>query len=143
MQRYSSLLGGLGAVAVVFALVSFVIQLISGGGLLLQRDLAFSAANLVVGLALLAVSFSSNVERIRERLRSGEARRAGKYGTSAVLATVLGIALLAMLAFLSTRYSQRWDWTEAKSHSLTDQTKKVLAGLGQPVKVTALFAICL
>jgi len=140
MQRYSSLLGGLGAVAVVFALVSFVIQLISGGGLLLQRDLAFSAANLVVGLALLAVSFSSNVERIRERLRSGEARRAGKYGTSAVLATVLGIVLLSMLAFLSTRYHKSWDWTEAKSHSLTDQSKKVLQGLDQEVKVTALFA---
>jgi ABC-type uncharacterized transport system involved in gliding motility auxiliary subunit len=140
MRRYASLLGGLGAVAVVFALVSFVIQLLSGGGLLLQRDLAFSLANLAVGLVLLAVSLGGNLEQIRERMQSGEARRAGKYGTSAVLATVLGIALLGMLAFLSTRYSQRWDWTEAKSHSLTDQTKKVLAGLDQPVKVTALFA---
>ena len=140
MKRYASLLGGLGAVAVVFALVSFVIQLLSGGGLLLQRDLAFSVANLAVGLALLAVSLGGNLEQIRERMKSGEARRAGKYGTSAVLATVLGIALLGMLAFLSTRYHQRWDWTEAKSHSLTDQTKKVLAGLDQPVKVTALFA---
>lgn len=140
MRRYASLLGGLGAVAVVFALVSFVIQLLSGGGLLLQRDLAFSVANLAVGLALLAVSLGGNLEQIRERMQSGEARRAGKYGTSAVLATVLGIALLGMLAFLSTRYAQRWDWTEAKSHSLTDQTKKVLAGLKEPVHVTALYA---
>ena len=140
MQRYASLLGGLGAVAVVFALVSFLIQLFSGGGVLLQQDLAFSVANLLVGLVLLAVSLGSNLEQIRERMRSGEARRAGKYGTSAVLSTVLGIALLALLAFLSTRYHERWDWTEAKSHSLTDQTKKVLEGLDQPVKVTALFA---
>jgi ABC-type uncharacterized transport system involved in gliding motility auxiliary subunit len=140
MQRYASLLGGLGAVAVVFALVSFVIQLASGGGLLLQRDLAFSVANLVVGLGLLAVSLGSNLEQIRERMRSGEARRAGKYGTSAVLGTALGIALLALLAFLSTRYHHRWDWTEAKTHSLTDQTVKVLQGLDEPVTVTALFA---
>jgi ABC-type uncharacterized transport system involved in gliding motility auxiliary subunit len=140
MARYASLLGGLGAVAVLFALVSFVIQLASGGGLLLQRDLAFSVANLVVGLALLAVALGSNLERIRERLRSGEARRASTYGTSAVLGTVLGLALLVLLAFLSTRYTQRWDWTEAKTHSLTDQTQKVLLGLEQPVKVTALYA---
>jgi ABC-type uncharacterized transport system involved in gliding motility auxiliary subunit len=140
VQRYASLLGGLGAVAVVFAVVSFVIQLLSGGGLLLQRDLAFSVANLVVGLVLIAVSFGTNLERIRERMQSGEARRAGKYGTSAILGTALGIALLALLAFLGARYHKSWDWTEAKSHSLTDQTKKVLAGLDQPVKVTALFA---
>lgn len=140
MQRYASLLGGLGAVAVLFALVSFLIQLLSGGGLLLQRDLAFSVANLVVGLALLAVALGSNLDRIRERMQSGEARRAGKYGTSAVVATALGIALLAMLAFLSTRYHKSWDWTEAKTHSLTDQSLKVLEGLEQNVKVTALFA---
>jgi len=140
MQRYAALLGGLGAVAVLFALLSFLIQLLSGGGLLLQRDLAFSFANLVLGLALLAIALGTNLERIRERMRTGEARRAGKYGTSAILSTVLGIALLVLLAFLSTRYHHRWDWTEAKSHSLTDQTTKVLAGLEQPVKVTALFA---
>jgi ABC-type uncharacterized transport system involved in gliding motility auxiliary subunit len=140
MQRYAALLGGLGAVAVLFALLSFVIQLLSGGGLLLQRDLAFSFANLVVGLGLLAVALWTSLERIRERMRTGEARRAGKYGTSAILSTALGIALLVLLAFLSTRYHHRWDWTEAKSHSLTDQTQKVLAGLDEPVQVTALFA---
>jgi ABC-type uncharacterized transport system involved in gliding motility auxiliary subunit len=140
VAKYAALLGGLGAVAVLFALLSFLIQLLSGGGLLLQRDLAFSFANLVLGLALLAISLGTNLERIRERMRTGEARRAGKYGTSAILSTVLGIALLVLLAFLSTRYHHRWDWTEAKSHSLTDQTSKVLAGLTEPVKVTALFA---
>jgi ABC-type uncharacterized transport system involved in gliding motility auxiliary subunit len=140
MARFASLLGGIGAVAVLFALVSFLIQLASGGGLLLQRDLAFSLANLVLGLALLGVALFSNLDRIRERLRSGEARRASTYGTSAILGTALGLALLVLLAFLSTRYTQRWDWTEAKTHSLTDQTHKVLEGLAQPVKVTALYA---
>jgi ABC-type uncharacterized transport system involved in gliding motility auxiliary subunit len=140
MQRYATLLGGLGAVAVVFALISFVIQLLSGGGLLLEQELAFSAANLVIGGVLLAIALGSNLERIRERMRTGEAKRAGRYGTSAILSTVLGIALLVMLAFLSTRYHHRWDWTEAKSHSLTDQTVKVLGGLEEPVRVTALYA---
>ncbi|MGH7286935.1 MAG: GldG family protein [Myxococcota bacterium] len=140
MQRYAGLLGGLGAVAVLFALLSFMIQLFAGGGVLLQQDLYFSAANLVLGLALLAVSLGTNLEQIRERMHTGEARRAGKYGTSAILSTLLGIGLLALLAFLSTRYHHRWDWTEAKTHSLTDQTLSTLAGLDQDVKVTAVFA---
>jgi ABC-type uncharacterized transport system involved in gliding motility auxiliary subunit len=140
MQRFSSLLGGLGAVAVSFALISFLVQLLSGGGALFERELAFSLANLVVGLGLLAAYGGTSVDRIRERLKSGEARRAGKYGTSAVLSTILGIVLLGLLAFLSTRYYHRFDWTEAKTHSLTDQTLKILAGLQTDVNVTALYA---
>ena len=93
-----------------------------------------------MGLGLLAVYGGSSFERIRERLKSGEARRAGKYGTSAVLSTILGIVLLGLLAFLSTRYYHRFDWTEAKTHSLTDQTLKILGGLKTDVNVTALYA---
>ena len=40
------------------------------------------------------------VHDLRERMHSGEARRVGKYGTSAILSTVLGIAILfVVLAF--------------------------------------------
>jgi ABC-type uncharacterized transport system involved in gliding motility auxiliary subunit len=79
-----------------------------------------------------------SVDALRERMSSGEARRAGKYGTSAVLSTLLGIALLGMLGFLSTRYHHRFDWSEQKVHTLSDQSRKVLEGLAQDVKVTVL-----
>ena len=80
-----------------------------------------------------------NLENLRERLGSGEARRASKYGTSAIVSTLLGVTLLGMLGFVSTRYTHRFDWSEQKVHSLTDQTQKVIASLDRDVLMTAFF----
>lgn len=138
MNPVGSLLGWLGAVALLFAALSFLVQLFSGA--LIAEELGWSLANLIAGVVLLAIALVMNFEGLRERMRSGEARRAGKYGTSAVLGTALWIVLLGLLAFLSTRYHARWDFTEAKQHSLTSQTHKVLEALEQDVRVTALYA---
>jgi ABC-type uncharacterized transport system involved in gliding motility auxiliary subunit len=135
----TSLLGWLGAVALLFGLLSLILQLFSGF-VFTGIDLPWILANFGIGVLLLVVALVANLEKIRERMRTGEARRAGKYGTSAVLGTVLAIALLGLLAFLSTRYHTRWDWTEASSHSLTDQTQKVLDSLEDDVSVTAFYS---
>jgi ABC-type uncharacterized transport system involved in gliding motility auxiliary subunit len=136
MPGLPSLLAALGGVGVVFALLSFVIVIASGAGI--SSDLGWIGANLVIGLVLLASAVLMNLDGLRERMSSGEARRAGKYGTSAVLSTALGIALLGMLGFLGTRYHHRFDWSEQKVHTLSDQSKKVLEALTQDVTVTAL-----
>jgi ABC-type uncharacterized transport system involved in gliding motility auxiliary subunit len=73
-------------------------------------------------------------------MSSGEARRAGKYGSSAIAATLLSIAILGMLAFLSTRYHKRFDWSEQQVHSLSSQSLALLEGLDQDVEVTAFYA---
>jgi ABC-type uncharacterized transport system involved in gliding motility auxiliary subunit len=136
MPGLPSLLAALGAVGIGFALLSFVIVLVSGAGI--SSDLGWIGGNLAIGLVLVVCSVAMNVDALRERMSSGEARRAGKYGTSAVLSTVLAIALLGMLGFLSTRYYHRFDWTEQKVHTLSDQSRKVLDGLTQDVDVTVL-----
>jgi len=136
MPGLPSLLAALGAVGIGFGLMSFVLVLASGAGI--SSDLGWIGANLVVGLALLITAVAMNIDALRERMSSGEARRAGKYGTSAVLSTVLGIALLGMLGFLATRYHHRFDWSEQKVHTLSDQSRKVLEGLTQDVDVTVL-----
>ena len=135
----TALLGWLGAVALLFGLLSLILQVFSGF-VFTGFDLPWILANFGIGIVLLLISLFSNLEKIRERMRSGEARRAGKYGTSAILATILAIALLGLLAFLTTRYHTRWDWTEAGTHSLTDQSLKVLAGLEEDVQVTAFYS---
>jgi len=135
----TALLGWLGAVALVFGFLSLILQVFSGF-VFVGLDLPWIVANFGIGALLLLISLFSNLEKIRERMSTGEARRASKYGTSAVLGTVFAIALLGMLAFLSTRYHTRLDWTEAGSHSLTDQTQKVLAGLDEDVRVTAFYS---
>jgi ABC-type uncharacterized transport system involved in gliding motility auxiliary subunit len=136
MPGLPSLLAALGAVGIGFALLSFVIVIASGAGI--SSDLGWIGGNLLIGLALLAISVAMNLDALRERMSSGEARRAGRYGTSAVLSTALAIALLGMLGFLSTRYHHRFDWSEQKVHTLSDQSQKVLDGLGQDVHVTVL-----
>lgn len=138
MKPIGSLLGWLGAVFLLFAALSFLVQIVSGA--LILDELGWSLGNLVVGLALLLAALGMNWNALRERMHSGEARRAGKYGTSAVLGTALWIMLLGILAFLSTRYHTRWDFTEAQQHSLTSQTRKVLEGLERDVRITALYA---
>lgn len=138
MKPLGSLFGWLGAVFLLFAALSFLVQILSGPVLL--DELGWSLGNLVLGVGLLVVALVMNGKALRERMRSGEARRAGKYGTSAVLGTALWIVLLGMLAFLSTRYHTRWDFTEAQQHSLSSQTRKVLDDLEQDLHVTALYA---
>ena len=130
----ASLFWALGAVCVVFALLDLFVGVFAGG-----IDPFWIWGNLAVGLALLLTAAFSNLDALRERMRSGEARRAGRYGSSALLSTAFAIAILGMLGFLSTRYHHRFDWSEQKIHSITDQTEKLLTGLEQDVEVVAFF----
>lgn len=132
MKRFASLLGSFGAVALVFGLLSVFLWLAGA-----PTDFAWIWGNVVVGVLLLGIALVAGLDSVRERLRSGEARRASRYGTSAVLSTILGVAILAMLAFLAARNPVRFDWSEAGVHSLSEQSQKVLGGLAQDVDVTA------
>ena len=76
---------------------------------------------------------------MRERMRSGEGRRIGKYGTSAVAQALIVLAIVGALGFLATRYHEKWDASEARVHSISDQTQKLLAGLEQDVQVVAFY----
>lgn len=136
MTGMSSLFAALGLVGIAFALISFLIVLFSGAGL--ASDLGWIGTNLVVGVVLLIASAALDWGALRERMRSGEARRAGKYGGSALLGTFVAISILGMLGFLATRYPQRFDWSEAGVHTLSDQSQKVLAALEGDVSVLAL-----
>jgi len=135
MTGLPSLLGALGLVAVLFALVIFLVALLG-----VPTDLGWILTNLGVGVAMLVTAAVLNFDALRERMRSGEARRAGRYGTSAVLATVLAVAILGMLGFLAARYHVRWDWSEQRVHSLSDQSLKVLENLDRDVQAVALFS---
>ena len=63
-------------------------------------ELLWVWGNLAVGVLLLVCAAALSFDALRERMASGEARRAGRYGSSAVASTLLLIAILGMLAFL-------------------------------------------
>jgi len=134
MTGTPALLGALGLVALVFGFLNLFVGLFGAG-----IDPFWVGGNFAVGALLLVVAGVQSVESLRERLASGGARRAGRYGSSAILSTVFAIAIVWLLGFLATRYPVRFDWSEQKVHSLSDQTTKVLAGLGSDVRVLALY----
>lgn len=134
MTGIPALLGGLGLVFFVFGLLS-VFLLLAGA----PTDLVWITANLVIGVVLMVGAALTNLDAIRERLSSGEGRRIGRYGTSAVLQTLVLLFIVGALAFFANRYHQRWDVSEAGVHSLSPQTLQVLEGLEQDVEVVAFY----
>jgi ABC-type uncharacterized transport system involved in gliding motility auxiliary subunit len=134
MKQWAPLFGGLGIVGILFGLLS-VALLVAGA----PTDLGWIFANFLLGLIFLGLWAGSGFEGLRERLSTREARRASTYGTSAIVSTGATLAILALLAFLSTRYEKRFDWSEAGVHSLSEQSRKVLEGLQQDVEVWAFY----
>ncbi len=137
MSGFPVLLAALGAVVLLFGLLNLLLALF--GATSLQVDRFWILGQLAIGVVMLAVSGFMGVDALRDRMRTGEARRASRFGSSAILQTLLLVLILGVLAFLSTRYHHRFDWTEAGVHSLSDQSLKVLGGLDQDVSVVALF----
>jgi ABC-type uncharacterized transport system involved in gliding motility auxiliary subunit len=128
------LMGAVGGVAFGFGLLSLLLAIFQP---LMPAALVYG--NLTVGFLLLAGAATFSFDALRERLASGAGRRASVHGTSAILSAVLGLVLLGLLAFLSTRYTERFDWTEQRVNTLSQQTLDLLAGLESDVVLTAFF----
>lgn len=135
MTGIAALLAGLGLVALGFGLLTALLALLQP-----FADPIWIVGNLIVGVLLLGAAAFMSLDTLRERVQSGATRRAGRYGSSAILGAVFGIGILCLLAFLSVRHAHRFDVSEAGVHTLSPQTKELLAGLEQDVQITAFFA---
>ncbi len=120
LKRVLGLLGWLG-VALVFAAVA-------------MRFLKPEMVQWYNGLALagLACTLLYILSQWREVGRSFSGRQA-RLGTLAAASAVLVLGILVAINYLANRHNKRWDFTAARQFSLSDQTKKVLEGLKQPV----------
>lgn len=63
-------------------------------------------------------------------------RRQLRYGGNAFLFILGVLAILAGLNWIAFRNPKRWDLTKNQRYSLSDQTRKVLAGLKEDVTIT-------
>ncbi len=135
MKRLSTLWIGLGAVAIGFSLLSYLLTVIFGPFL----EKSWTWGNLAVGLVLLAIGLSTNRELLGVLLHSEGARRVGKSGGNSLLATLLGIAILAGLGFLLTQHSLRFDWSETGQNTLAQQSVELLHSLNEEVEIVAFF----
>ncbi len=131
----AALLGALGAVAFGFGLLCLLLAAFQP-----LMPLTWVFGNLLAGLVLLVAAASLGFDSLRERMRSTGGRRATVQGASSIAGALLGLVFLGLLAFLSTRYSARFDWTEQQVNTLSDQSLKVLADFDGPVELIAFFS---
>lgn len=134
MTGIAALLAGLGVVSLGFGILSALMALLQP-----YTDPLWIFGNIVVGLVLVGIASVMNFDTLRERVRSGGARRAGKYGTSAIVSALLGVLILGFLGYLSARYTHRFDVSEASVHTMASQTTDLLASLDTDVEITAFF----
>jgi ABC-type uncharacterized transport system involved in gliding motility auxiliary subunit len=88
------------------------------------------------GLALagLACTLLYILSQWREIARSFAGRHA-RFGTLAVASVLVVLAILVAINYLAERRNKRWDLTEVKQFSLSDQTRKILGGLQKPLQL--------
>ena len=89
----------------------------------------------LAGLAALAAYVALNAAS----LKRGFNRRSLIYGGNAVVVTVLVLAILVLVNYFLANHNARFDLTEAKIHSLSDQSLTVLRNLKSDVSVKAFF----
>ena len=116
----------MGAALVVFALVDYSIQNVWE---------LLNTMTLIVGVALTGYFLYTYYSK-RDKEFS---LRSLQYGSNVAIQVVIVIAIIALLAFISTRQHVRSDWTENKLYSLADQTEKILEGLDKEVTITAFY----
>jgi ABC-type uncharacterized transport system involved in gliding motility auxiliary subunit len=63
-------------------------------------------------------------------------RRNARYGALASASVLIVLGILIAVNYLATQQNTRWDLTENKQYSLSDQTVQLLRGLTAPVKFT-------
>ena len=61
--------------------------------------------------------------------------RQARYGSLAAASVLVVLGILIAINYLSTKYNKRWDLTSARQFSLSDQSRKVLQDLKEPVKI--------
>jgi ABC-type uncharacterized transport system involved in gliding motility auxiliary subunit len=126
VRRSASLFGLLGLLFLGFGFVAvFLTQSLSDWYVL---------TNLVVGATLILAYLAFGFEDFRSLL----GRRSTRYGAGTLIYTILFFVLVAGANYLGWRHHHRWDVTEAGIYTLAPQSRKVVSGLTEDLKMTAI-----
>lgn len=124
MPRLGSFYGVVGVILLLFAGIAYFITRVVSGYVFIHA---------VLGLLAVIVYLVS----AKNTLGSFLGERSTKYGAGSVLYTVIFLAILALVNYLSTRSYHRFDLTEAGIYSLSPQSTSVLQHLDKPLEVHA------
>jgi len=126
MKIQDKIIGIIGMVLFLFSIVYYTIQNI--WGVINWISLALG----IIGIAVFLFIYFRN----REKEIS---TRNLQYGSNALIQILIVIAIVALLAYVTTRQHLRSDWTANKLYSLADQTEKIITGLDKEVKIIGFF----
>ncbi|MCJ7610982.1 MAG: GldG family protein [Candidatus Aminicenantes bacterium] len=85
----------------------------------------------LAGLALVAVYIMLNLPDLKKGFR----RRSFVYSSNLLLVVVLALGIVVLLNIVFSRFHHRFDFTEAKLHSLSEQSVQVVRSLKDGVMV--------
>ncbi|MBI6546653.1 MAG: GldG family protein [Cyanobacteria bacterium NC_groundwater_1444_Ag_S-0.65um_54_12] len=88
------------------------------------------------GWVFISLYILGAVYQSREWLWNTARSERAQSGSNLLLQVVLVIAIVGALNYLGTRHHKRWDLTENKQYSLSEQTMKIVKDLPGKVKVT-------
>ena len=89
----------------------------------------------LVGVAAIAVYIALNLSSLKRSV----SRKSFLYSGNLLLIIVLVLAILVLLNYFLSRHNHRFDFTEAKLHSLSDQSIQVLKSLSKDVQIKGFF----
>jgi ABC-type uncharacterized transport system involved in gliding motility auxiliary subunit len=89
----------------------------------------------VLGIAALGVYIALNLSR----LKKGFKRKSFLYSSNLLLVVVLVLAIVVLVNVILARNHHRFDFTQSKLHSLSDQSATVLKALKQDIMVRCFF----
>lgn len=89
----------------------------------------------LLGAAAIAVYVALNLSSLKRSV----SRKSFLYSSNLLLVIVLVLAILVLLNYFLSRHNFRLDFTEAKLHSLSDQSIQVLKNLKKDVQIKGFF----
>lgn len=131
MGNRAPILGIAGLIFLAFGLIENLMTRLPQQGLF-SLDW-FAMLHVAAGLVCIVWYFASGSGSLTEFLK----RRSTRYGTNAVVYSIVFVLVVMMLNFIGTRYSKRWDLSAAGVNSLTDATRQVLDKLDSDVQILA------
>lgn len=121
-NEWAEIIGSMGLAAVIGGYVRYSLQ----GELLLTNKVLLIAGAVLI-LTAVVVGFDGIVKFF--------SRRSSQLGTNTTILTIAVIVILGLVNFVGFRHHKRFDLTTEKLFTLSDQTKKVVAGLKSDVNI--------
>jgi ABC-type uncharacterized transport system involved in gliding motility auxiliary subunit len=128
VRHSNGLLGLIGIILLVFAGVALALTEAST-----PFDVIYIAVHALAGLFCLVAYLSTGIENLRTFL--GE--RSTRYGASTVAASLIFIAILVIVNFISYRRHHKFDLTTESVFSLSPQSAQVLTSLTNDLRMEA------